>query len=264
MSGTNSLLEIKNLSKLFHGPAGSRIHVLDGINFTIDSTGNDGRLTSILSPAGAGKTTLLKIISALEKPSSGEVILKERKYLKPDGSIVYIPENASSFPWLSVSQNIEFALSLKGISKEEVKKRKDELISLVGLSGYGNHYPHDKSSGFRFRISLARALAIQPEIILLDDCFKNLHSETKKELHNLIKSIRLKLSVIFILATSNITEAVELSGNILLLKKHPGKVFRQINVIEFNKSHHSEDNNLSLKSEIEKSFENADERMNIF
>ncbi len=260
----NALLEIKNLSKLFHGPAGSRIHVLDGINFTIDSAGNDDRLTSVLSPAGAGKTTLLKIISALEKPSGGEVILKEKEYLQPDGRITYIPENASSFPWMSVNQNIEFALNLKNINQEEVKKRKDEVISLVGLGGYGNHYPHEKSSGFRFRISLARALAIQPEVVLLDDCFKNLHSETKKELHDLIKSIKQQLNVIFILATSNISEAVDLSGNILLLKKNPGKIFRQINVIEFNKNHQGEDKNVSLKSEIEKSFEHADERMNIF
>ena len=260
----NALLEIKNLSKLFHGPAGSRIHVLDGINFIIDSAGNNGRLTSVLSPAGAGKTTLLKIISALEKPSGGEVILKEKEYLQPDGRITYIPENASSFPWMSVDQNIEFALNLKKINKEDVKKRKDEVISLVGLGGYGNHYPHEKSSGFRFRISLARALAIQPEVILLDDCFKNLHSETKKELHDLIKSIKQQLNVSFILATSNISEAVDLSGNILLLKKSPGKIFRQINVIEFNKNHQGEDKNVSLKSEIEKSFEHADERMNIF
>ncbi|MHB1685829.1 MAG: ABC transporter ATP-binding protein [Ignavibacteriaceae bacterium] len=260
----NSLLEIKNLSKYFHGPAGSKIHVLDGINFTIDSVEKNGSLCSVLSPFGAGKTTLLKIISAVEKPSEGEVILEGKKYLYPDGSIVFIPENASSFPWMNVSQNIEFALRIKNNSKDEVKKRVTELISLVGLSGYGNHYPHEKSSGFRFRISLARALAVQPKIILLDDCFRNLHSETKKELHQLIKSIKQQLNVVFVLATTNVSEAINLSEKIFLLKKNPGRVFHQIDVNEFNKNRHSEDKNLSLKSEIEKSFEHAGETMNIF
>lgn len=255
MSGINSILETRGLTKVFHGIAGSRIHVLDGINLTIGSGEKDGGLTSILSPAGAGKTTLLKIISALEKPSEGEVLLNGKKYFQPGGGIAYIPENASSFPWMSVSQNIEFAFNLRNISKEEPMKSKEELLSLVGLSGYEKHYPHEKSSGFRLRISLARALAVQPEVILLDECFKNLHSESKKELYNLIRSINRQLNVIFILATSNISEAIELSGKIILMKRKPGKIIRQIDVNEFNKSHQSDSKLFDLKNEIEKSFE---------
>ena len=224
MKETSAFLEVKDITKYFPGKAGSKLLVLDGINMTNDFKGQKGSIVSILAPFTAGKSTLLKIISAIEKPNSGKVLLDGTSYDNPDGRIVYIPEKPSSYPWLNVEENIMFASSNnKGTNIEE-------MLSAVGLTGYGKHYPHPKSTGFRFRISLARALAVNPVLILLDDPFKKLRGETKKEIYNLLKKLRDELNLNFLLGTTNITEVVGLSDKIYLMKGHPGKIFREIEI----------------------------------
>ncbi len=263
MSESNLILELKNISKSFHGLAGSKINVLDEINLKIDLGNNYGRINTILSPAKSGKTTLLKIISAIEMPTAGEVFLNGNKYSSPDGSITVIPEKASSFPWLNVKQNVEFGLKIKNYIPEIFGKKREELISIVGLEGYENHFPHEKESGFRFRIALARALAVEPKLILLDNPFHNLGKETKIELYELIENVKKQLKVNFILATTNAHEAILLSDNIFLMKKNPARIFHEIQIDELTRKNLDGDKYHSLKSEIDKSFGKHEEYLNL-
>ncbi len=257
-----SILKLENISKHYLKAAGAKANVLENINISVESS---EKFVSVLAPFSSGKTTLLKIISAIESPDAGKVFLQNDIYNKPKGKIIFIPEKPSSFPWLSVKENVRFGQSSNsssGLSARDSEIFHKELIDIVGLSGYEDHFPHNESLGFRFRISLARALAAAPEIILLDDPFKRMNSETKDEIYELVRQVLDKYKITFILATTNISEAVYLSNKIYLMKKNPGQIFEEIRLdAETLKSKglNRHERFLSLRNEIEKSFRSAGE-----
>ena len=222
----NKLLEVRNISKYFSPAGGGKVQVLENINFEIPAE-ESGSIISILAQFRSGKSTLLRIIAGLEHPDEGSVILGKNAYENDTVRIIYLPETAASFPWLSVKQNIEMALKL---SSKQKKLSLDEIISLVGLTGYENYFPDNSSSGFRFRISLGRALAADPEIILADDCFRIMDAVTRNEIYELVKNVNRSTGKTIILATANITEAVLLSGRILFMRKNPGRIFHHISL----------------------------------
>ena len=228
MSTVTDVLELSNVTKVFSDSYGTRKKVLEGISLTIPV--DSPKITSILASFGGGKSTLMKIIAGVEKPTSGEVILRGKKYLQPEGKIVLIPEKSASLPWLNVRKNIELASRLDTCRKNIESREIDDLISLVGLSGYENHYPHNDSFGFRFRISLARALLFNPDVLLLDDCFKKMDSATREEIYNLVFDISKKVGSYFILATTNVLEALRLSGRIFLMSKNPGRIYNDLKI----------------------------------
>ena len=181
---------------------------------------------------GGGKSTLLKIIAGVLKPTKGDVILSGEKYLQTNGKIVLIPEKSASLPWLNVNKNIELACRLETCRKNTGSQDIKDLVALVGLTGYENHYPHNDSFGFRFRISLARALLFNPLVLLLDDCFKKMDAAVREETYNLLESVSKEVDTHFLLATTNILEAVRLSGRIFLMSKAPGRIYKEIPVSE--------------------------------
>ena len=220
------LLQVKNVSKHVEGFSGTRQLILTDVNFTINSVDS---FTSILAPYGAGKTTLLKTIAALEVKHNGEIKLFEKIYDKCGKGIAYIPENPSSFPWLDVKGNILLEQKISGMQKTK-KLQTEHFISLVGLSGYEDYFPANKSNGFRFRVSLARALSAEPKLILIDDCFKKMTEETREELYKLLKNINEKKEVSFLLASTNVNEVLRLSTKVFLMKNNPGTIFGTLNI----------------------------------
>ena len=246
------LLEAKNISKTVHGPAGSKVRILDKVNFEIDKRGEGGQIVSLTAASSPGLTSLLKIISAIEKPSEGELYLSGKQYHKPAGKIVFIPEHPSSFPWLNVKQNVEFAFTSKEIKTGIIDNKVKEAVSFAGLESYESHSPDDNSLGFRFRISLARAVASTPEIILLDEPLKNLHGETKKEIFNLITELPKVFNITVIIASTNINDAILLSDKIFLMTRHPGRVADTLDIGRSKDLNVRSDYFHSLKHEIEK------------
>ncbi|MCB0730481.1 MAG: ABC transporter ATP-binding protein [Ignavibacteriae bacterium] len=230
------ILKAQKISKVYQDQVGYRINLLHDINFNIC----ENEFVTILAPIGSGKTSLLKIIADLDKPTSGivESELNQR---------IYIPSKPSSFPWLNVEENISFNSNL---SSEEIQN----IIDEIGLHGYEYHFPNNKSEGFRFRISLGRALANNPEVIILDEPFNNLNTATRKEIYTLVKTISKKTNVPFLLGTTNITEAIFLSDKIYLMKKNPGEILEVVNV-ELPKKRDIEiiesDEFLSIRNKIE-------------
>lgn len=208
------ILELKNVSKIAGTETGTALQILDNVNLSIELQA--GKIYSLAAPLGAGKTTLLKIISGIDKVDSGEILYKGKK---SEQYFPYIPERSSSLPWLTVEENIKY---IPGI-----KRKPSEVIAAVGLAGYEDFIPNEKSTGFRFRISLARALALSPSLILLDDCLKNTDQETKNELTDLIKNISSEYTVTFLYATSNITDALNLAPVVYLMKKNPGTIIKE-------------------------------------
>jgi len=215
------ILSVTNLSKEFISDVGSKISLFTNLNFNIINE----RFTSILAPKDFGKSTLLRILAGIEYPTAGSVNFKNNEKKIP---IALIPSKPSSYPWLTVEKNIKYFLSL--ISSEIGSKNVEELIDLVGLSGYENHYPNNKSVGFRFRISLARALAVNPQLVLLDEPFNDLDSITGLEIFEVIKNIRIKKKVTFLLATSNISEVICLSDLVLIMQKDPANILKEMEI----------------------------------
>lgn len=219
-----NLLEIKNLSKNYEGTLGSRQQVLEAVNINLVKA---DKFTTILGAQGSGKTTLLKTIAGLEVEDTGYVKLFEENYNKCGGGIAYIPEKPSSFPWLNVKENISLVQKIRK-NESEKKQSAEHFISLVGLSGYEDYTPANKSHGFRFRISLAQALASYPKLILLDDCFKKMAEETRVELYQLTRKINEEFEIPFLLASTNVNEALLLSTKVFLMKSNPGSIFETI------------------------------------
>lgn len=252
-------LNIENISRYFKGPSGARLNVLEDISFSVESGSGSGKFISIIASFAGGKSTLLKILAGLDNPDAGEVKLNGKIYSRPTGEIVYIPEKPSSFPWMNVAENVNFAMN-GNVNKNST----NEIINSVGLGGYENHFPDDGSSGFRFRIALARAIAAGAKVILLDDPFRRMKAITKDEIYELLRNLINTYGVTFILATPNITEAVYLSNKIFLMKKNPGKIIDEISLDSKTAADRGLDRQerfLSLRKQIESKFVSIGENL---
>ena len=208
-------MKFENFSKTYTDKVGYKIQLLRNISVNID----ENQIVSILAPIGAGKSSLLKIIAGIEKPNEGKPEQNNEK-------IIFIPSEPSSFPWFSVKEN------LKLVSEKITENELMGIISLVGLKGYEDHRPHNKSLGFRFRISLARVLILEPDLIVLDEPFDKMKPETKDEIYSLIIKINKEEGQRILLATTNISEAIFLSDKIYLMKKNPGEIIDEISLDE--------------------------------
>lgn len=249
---TENILDIKNLDKSYYNDAGLRQIVLEDINLKVKSSDSAGSFTSILAPIGSGKTTLLKIIAGLES-FNGEVSLDGKRIAGPIGKIIYIPEKPSSLPWLDVKENIELPSKLYKRGDKKFNFNVNELINMVGLSGYEDFYTSSSTSGFRLRIAIARALSFNPKFILLDDVLKNLDGETRLELIELLRDLTALNDLSFLLATTNISDAILLSQKIFLMRKNPGKIIKEIDIPKLSLADNSEIIT-KFKNEIEYAF----------
>ena len=209
---TNPII-IKNLHEEYVDGAGLKIHLFKNISFEVERNS----ITVMVAAKGAGKSALLKIIAGLEEPSSGEISI-------PKENTIYIPSKPSSFPWLSVKENIIYGMPQ--VSESEFKN----IIALTGLDGYEDHFPNNKSFGFRFRISLGRALIRKPELILLDEPIDNMEPETKFEIYSLVRKIKQNSKVTFLIATSDINEALLLADQIYIMSRLPGEIKAQFKI----------------------------------
>ncbi len=205
-------LKLDNISKDYIDSVGFNIHLLENISVSV----GQNEFVTILAPKGSGKTSLLKIACKLENPTSGKVETGKIK-------IAFIPSKPSSFPWFNVEENISYNSKLK-------RKEIFEIINLVGLNGYEDHFPHNQSEGFRFRISLGRAIANEPEIIVIDEPFNKLNDKTREEIYLLTREIFIHKKLTILFGTTNISEAIFLSDKIYLMKKNPAEIIKKIRV----------------------------------
>ncbi|MDA4124637.1 MAG: ABC transporter ATP-binding protein [Thaumarchaeota archaeon] len=215
-------LEVERISKSFVAVDDSKkgTEVLKDISFSV----NEGEIFSIIGPTGCGKTTLLRIIDGIIKPDSGRVLINNQEvqnFKNPSCGMVF--QNFNLFPWRSAIKNIEFGLE-ETVEPTERRKIAQDYIELVGLKGYEKYHPHELSGGMQQRIGLARALAINPEVVLLDEPFSSVDLLLRESLQEEVMRImsRTKKTAIFI--THNVSEALYLSDRIVSLSKNPGMI----------------------------------------
>ena len=215
-----AIIEVRNIAKTYE----SGVEALRDITLALPR----GELSTFLGPSGCGKTTLLKIIAGLISPSEGELWVKGNKVSGPGPERAFVFQDFALLPWASVLRNVAFGLELRGIPKDERQEIARKYISEVGLSSFESHYPHQLSGGMKQRVGLARALAIDADIVLMDEPFSSVDEQTRRkfqeELLDLLK-INQK-TVIFV--THSIEEAAYLSNQIILLSQRPGSVLRII------------------------------------
>ncbi len=214
----NSIIEIIGLSKTYAGG----VEALANIELKIPP----GELTTLLGPSGCGKTTLLKIIAGLLDKTDGEVLIKGKPIKGPGPERAFVFQDFALMPWANVVRNVAFGLELRGVAKKERYEIARKYIDEMGLAGFEKAYPHELSGGMRQRVGLARALAVDAEILLMDEPFASVDEQTRRKFQeDLLKLLKIeKKTVVFV--THSIEEAVYVSDQVVLLSPRPSKVTR--------------------------------------
>ena len=246
-------LQAKNIVKHFDHN-GNSILALDGINLNVE----EGDFICIVGPSGCGKSTFLNIVAGLETPDSGEILLNGNKISTPGPDRTMVFQEGALFPWLKVIDNVEFGLKMAGIPKDERRQISERYLDMMQLTKFADSYIYQLSTGMKQRVAIARALAMDPEILLMDEPFAALDSQTRDLLLVELQLIweRTKKTIIFV--THNISESVILGNRVVVFKNRPAKIKKEF-VIDYRRPRLAEDENLQkyyhqileeLKSEV--------------
>lgn len=219
------LLNVKAVCKEFE-IEGHKDHlkVLENIDLTVKTN----EFLSIIGQSGTGKSTLLRSIAGLLRPTTGEITFGNKTITEPDANISMVFQHFALFPWLTVEKNISFGLENRvGLSREQIKKRVNNLIEMIGLTGFEKAYPRELSGGMKQRVGFARALAIEPSLLLLDEPFSALDIVTASQLSNDLLDIWLNNQIAtksIVMITHDVQQAVQLSDRVVLMDSNPGRV----------------------------------------
>jgi NitT/TauT family transport system ATP-binding protein len=225
MSPADPILVVDDIVVQFETTEGP-IRAVDDVSFTV----KPGEFLSVIGPSGCGKSTLFNVIGGLLGHHDGRVSVSGETIDGPHKSIGMVFQEESTFPWRTVLDNVAFPLELIGMGKDERTKKARHFISLVGLDGFEKRYPGELSGGMRQRVSLARTLASEPKILLMDEPFAALDEQTRLLLGDKVLQIQQQLKQTTLLITHNITEAVQMSDRILVMTYRPGKVKRVVDI----------------------------------
>lgn len=224
-----ALIEIQKLCKSFKQSDYQRLLVLDHVNFSV----KEGEILAILGKSGSGKSTLLRIIAGLTKPTSGEVLYLGQQVRGPLKGVSMVFQSFALFPWLTVLQNVELGLEAQGISRSERRERALKAIDTIGLDGFESAYPKELSGGMRQRVGFARAIVVNPDLLIMDEPFSSLDALTSDNLRNdLLDLWQEKKTNIrsILLVTHDIREAVQLADRILVFSSDPGRIRGELKV----------------------------------
>jgi NitT/TauT family transport system ATP-binding protein len=218
----SAIVDVVNVRKYF-SMFGERLTALDGVSFTVQ----EGEFVSIVGASGCGKTTLLNIIAGLIKPEEGHVSVRGRRVQGIDRKVGYTFQQATLLPWRTVRANVELGLEIRGMPKEERRRTAATLLQQVGLGEFGDVYPHQLSGGMAKRVEIVRMLAIDPEVLLMDEPFGALDAQTKIHMQNVLLNLLQNLHKTVIFITHDLEEAVVLSDRVITLAARPGRIRRQ-------------------------------------
>jgi NitT/TauT family transport system ATP-binding protein len=221
----DTILVADDIVVRFQTPEGP-VTAVDNVSFNV----RPGEFLSVIGPSGCGKSTLFNVIGGLLSNHQGVVSVAGETISGPHKSIGMVFQEESTFPWRTVADNVSFPLELIGMPKAKRAERARHFIKLVGLDGFANRYPGELSGGMRQRVSLARTLASEPKILLMDEPFAALDEQTRLLLGDKVLQIQQQLKQTTLLITHNITEAVQMSDRILVMTYRPGKVKRIVDI----------------------------------
>jgi len=215
------MIRIQGCRKAYQGPGGrGAVPVLDGVDLAVGAK----EFVSVLGPSGCGKTTLLRIVAGLTPWDSGEVLVNGRPVTGPGPDRGMVFQDFTLLPWATVAENVAFGLELRGVEPRARLDIAARLIDRVGLQGFAGHYPHQLSGGMQQRVGLARALAIEPEILLLDEPFGSVDALTRRLLQEDLLQLHLETRKTVLLVTHSVDEAARMGDRVVLLSPRPTRV----------------------------------------
>ena len=219
MKTSETIIQIRNVSKVF-GKGAGQVGALDKVNLAVSK----GEFTVLIGPSGCGKSTLLYLLAGFERPTEGEILLDGELIDKPGPDRGFVFQDYALFPWQTVLGNVMFGLINNGWGKKEARGIALEYINLVNLSGFEHAYPHTLSGGMKQRVGLARALAYDPKVLLMDEPFGALDAQTRKCMQRELVRIWEKTRKTVVFVTHSVIEAVFLADRIIVMTARPGTV----------------------------------------
>jgi ABC-type nitrate/sulfonate/bicarbonate transport system ATPase subunit len=235
MEARKDKIAVRNVAKTFRLTDGKQVDALQNINFEIEDAysreGRDiGEFRVLLGPSGCGKSTLLRLIAGLDQPDNGEVLINDRPVHGPGKDRGMVFQKYTSFPWLTVADNIAYGLKINGVPEEKRKEIVAELIQDIGLSGFESAYPETLSGGMQQRVAIARTIALRPAVILMDEPFGALDAQTRSEMQQLLLKVWDETASTILFVTHDVEEAIYLADRIFIMSAHPGTIVEDVQV----------------------------------
>ncbi len=212
-------LEARHVRKEFKTDD-AKVLAIDDINFSV----KENEFCVIVGPSGCGKSTLLYLAAGFEKPTDGEILLNGKTIEGPGPDRGFVFQEFALYPWKTVLGNVSFGPEIQGLGKKEAKRKAEEYIKTIGLSGFENAYPHTLSGGMKQRVGIARALAYDPEILLMDEPFGSLDAQTKKLMQQELLRVWAKTKKTVLYVTHSVVEAAYLADKVIVLTARPSRV----------------------------------------
>lgn len=229
-------LTLQNVYKTF-GKGNNSFTALENINLDV----KPGEFVCLVGPSGCGKSTILNLIAGLELPDSGQVLVNGKSVAEPGPDRLFLFQETALFPWLDVISNIEFGLEAIGVPKTERRSRAEYYLDMVHLTKFANFRVHQLSGGMRQRLALARALAIDPQMLLMDEPFTALDAQTRDMLHQELQQIWATTHKTIVFVTHSVHEAVTLADRVVIFTYRPGRIKREIVTHHLARPRHIED-----------------------
>ncbi|MFZ1680426.1 MAG: ABC transporter ATP-binding protein [Rhizobiaceae bacterium] len=226
-------LEFRNVSKQFSANGASALTAVSGIDFRV----SEKEFVAVVGPSGCGKSTILSMTAGLYQPTTGEVLVSGKPVTKPNPKVGFMLQKDLLLPWRTIQKNVEFGLEARGVSRNERRDRALFELDRCHLVGFEHHYPYQLSGGMRQRAALARTLAIDPDIILLDEPFSALDAQTKLLIQDSFASTIRDAGITTLLITHDLSEAVIMADRVLVMSERPGTIIREIKIDLPNRDH---------------------------
>jgi NitT/TauT family transport system ATP-binding protein len=230
------LLSLQHISKSFLNGS-SRLVALEDINLEVKA----GEFVCLVGPSGCGKSTILNLVAGLEKPDSGQVLVKGKPIGLPGPDRLFLFQEPALFPWLDVLSNIEFGLKAIGIPKAERRERAMKYLAMVHLEKFARFRVHQLSGGMRQRVVIARALAINPEVLLMDEPFTALDAQARDTLHQELQQLWAETGKTILFVTHNVREAVTLGTRVVVFTYRPARIKAEFSTAHIPRPRHIED-----------------------
>ena len=237
-------ISIKNVGRTFIDADGHQVEALRGVNLeVIDEFSADGKdigeFRVLLGPSGCGKSTILRMIAGLDFPTSGEVLVNGKRVEGPGPDRGMVFQKYTSFAWLTVAENIEYGLKIKGVGEKQRRETVAHLVEATGLAGFEAAFPHTLSGGMQQRVAIARSLAVRPSVLLMDEPFGALDAQTRSVMQDLLLKIWTETAATILFVTHDVGEAVYLADRIYVISSRPGTIAEEM-VIPFARPRHEQ------------------------